>query len=120
MPHPPDVLDRDIFAQSRAPPEAVPAAGVADVRPALDTAGGAAYPWRDPRARITHYGVTFSMPEKPGAVVGVSNPHIHAAMRAGKLEAFRMARDGSGALCHLTGADASLFDVYRKQTGAGS
>ena len=59
------------------------------------------------------------MLEKPGAVDGVSNPRIHAAMRAGKLEAFRMARDGSGALCHLSGADASLFDVYRKPTGAG-
>lgn len=119
MPRPPDVLDRDIFAQSRAPPEAVPAAGVADVRPALDTAGVAAYPWRDPRARITRYGVTISMPEKPGAVFGVSDLRIHAAMRAGKLEAFRMARDGSGALCRLAGADARLFVRDRKQTGAG-
>jgi gallate dioxygenase len=60
------------------------------------------------------------MPEKPGAVVGVSNLHINAAMRGGQLEAFRMARDGSGALCRLKGADASLFDWYRKQIGAGS
>jgi gallate dioxygenase len=60
------------------------------------------------------------MLEKPGAVVGASNLHMHAAMRGESLEAFRKTRDASGALCSVAGADTKLFDWDRKHTGAGS
>jgi gallate dioxygenase len=70
------------------------------------------------RARFTHYGITFFMLEKPGAVVGLSNLHVRAAITGGTLEAFRKTRDASGALCPVAGADAKLFDRDRKHTGA--
>ena len=38
---------------------------------------------------LLHYGVIFFMLEKLGAVVGVSNLHIYAAMRGETLEAFQ-------------------------------
>jgi len=47
---------------------------------------------RDWRAMI-HYGVTFFVLEKLGAVVGVSNPHIYAAMRGETLEDFQKTRN---------------------------
>ena len=43
---------------------------------------------RDWQAMI-HYGVSFFMLEKLGAVVGVSNLHIYAAMRGQSLEDFQ-------------------------------
>ena len=47
---------------------------------------------RDWRAMI-HYGATFFVLEKLGAVVGVSNPHIYAAMRGETLEDFQKTRN---------------------------
>jgi gallate dioxygenase len=47
---------------------------------------------RDWRGLI-HYGVIFFMLEKLGAVVGVSNLHIYAAMRGETLEAFQKTRN---------------------------
>jgi gallate dioxygenase len=52
---------------------------------------------RDWRAMI-HYGVIFFMLEKLGAVVGVSNLHIYAAMRGESLEEFQKTRNAPGAL----------------------
>jgi gallate dioxygenase len=47
---------------------------------------------RDWRAMI-HYGVIFFMLEKLGAVMGVSNLHIYAAMRGQSLEEFQKTRN---------------------------
>ena len=47
---------------------------------------------RDWRGMI-HYGVIFFMLEKLGAVVGVSNLHIYAAMRGETLEEFQKTRN---------------------------
>jgi gallate dioxygenase len=52
---------------------------------------------RDWRGLI-HYGVIFFMLEKLGAVVGVSNLHIYAAMRGQSLEDFQKTRNAPGAL----------------------
>jgi len=60
---------------------------------------------RDWRAMI-HYGVIFFMLEKLGAVVGVSNLHIYAAMRGETLEAFQKTRNAPGALYSVAGATA--------------
>jgi gallate dioxygenase len=49
---------------------------------------------RDWRAMI-HYGVTFFVLEKLGAVVGISNPHIYAAMRGETLDEFQNTRNVS-------------------------
>lgn len=49
---------------------------------------------RDWRAMI-HYGVTFFVLEKLGAVVGISNLHIYAAMRGETLEEFQKTRNVS-------------------------
>ncbi|HET9217439.1 MAG TPA: gallate dioxygenase, partial [Terriglobia bacterium] len=45
--------------------------------------------WRD----LIHYGVIFFLMEKLGAVVGVSNLHIYAAMRGQTLEDFQKTRN---------------------------
>jgi gallate dioxygenase len=45
--------------------------------------------WRD----LIHYGVIFFLLEKLGAVVGVSNLHIYAAMRGQSLEDFQKTRN---------------------------
>jgi len=45
--------------------------------------------WRE----MIHYGVNFFMLEKLGAVVGVSNLHIYAAMRGQTLEEFQKTRN---------------------------
>lgn len=57
---------------------------------------------RDWRGMI-HYGVIFFMLEKLGAVVGVSNLHIYAAMRGESLEDFMKTRNAPGALYSVTG-----------------
>ncbi len=49
---------------------------------------------RDWRGMI-HYGATFFVLEKLGAVVGVSNLHIYAAMRGQELEEFQKTRNVS-------------------------
>jgi gallate dioxygenase len=55
---------------------------------------------------MIHYGVSFFMLEKLGAVVGVSNLHIYAAMRGETLEAFQKTRNAPGALYSVAGTDA--------------
>jgi len=60
---------------------------------------------RDWRAMI-HYGVSFFMLEKLGAVVGVSNLHIYAAMRGETLEQFQKTRNAPGALYSVAGKEA--------------
>ena len=57
---------------------------------------------QDWRAMI-HYGVIFFMLEKLGAVVGVSNLHIYAAMRGQTLEEFQKTRNAPGALYSVAG-----------------
>ncbi len=60
---------------------------------------------RDWRAMI-QYGVSFFMLEKLGAVIGVSNLHIYAAMRGETLEEFQKTRNAPGALYSVAGKDA--------------
>ena len=50
--------------------------------------------WRE----MMHYGVIFFLLEKLGAVVGVSNLHIYAAMRGESLEEFLKTRNAPSAL----------------------
>jgi gallate dioxygenase len=55
---------------------------------------------------MIHYGVSFFMLEKLGAVVGVSNLHIYAAMRGQTLEEFQKTRNAPGALYSVAGKEA--------------
>jgi gallate dioxygenase len=56
---------------------------------------------------MIHYGVSFFMLEKLGAVVGVSNLHIYAAMRGETLAEFQQTRNAPGALYSVAGTDAA-------------
>ena len=47
---------------------------------------------------MIHYGVSFFMLEKLGAVVGVSNLHIYAAMRGETLDQFQKTRNARHAV----------------------
>ena len=58
---------------------------------------------RDWRALIRHGAIFFGL-EKLGAVIGVSNLHIYAAMRGESLEAFQQTRNAPGALYSVAGA----------------
>ena len=58
---------------------------------------------RDWRGLI-HYGAIFFVLEKLGAVVGVSNLHIYAAMRGQSLEEFQKTRNAPGALYSVAAA----------------
>jgi gallate dioxygenase len=55
---------------------------------------------------MIHYGVSFFMLEKLGAVIGVSNLHIYAAMRGETLDEFRKTRNAPGALYSVAGVEA--------------
>ncbi|MFL9885807.1 gallate dioxygenase [Paraburkholderia agricolaris] len=59
---------------------------------------------------LLHYGVIFFMLEKLGAVTGVSNLHIYAAMRGETLEAFQQTRNAPGALYSVAGKTAGKLD----------
>jgi gallate dioxygenase len=48
--------------------------------------------------------------EKLGAVVGVSNLHIYAAMRGEGLEDFQKTRNAPGALYSVAGKSAGALD----------
>ena len=63
---------------------------------------------RDWRGLI-HHGAIFFVLEKLGAVVGVSNLHIYAAMRGETLEEFQRTRNAPGALYSVTGKDAGTL-----------
>jgi gallate dioxygenase len=71
---------------------------------------------RDWRALI-RYGASFFMLEKLGAVLGVSNLHIYAAMRGQSLEEFQQTRNAPGALYSVAGTDAKsvAFDDPEKK-----
>ncbi len=64
---------------------------------------------RDWRGLI-QYGAIFFMLEKLGAVVGVSNLHIYAAMRGQTLEEFQKTRNAPGALYSVAGTDKGKTD----------
>ena len=68
---------------------------------------------------MIHYGVIFFMLEKLGAVVGVSNLHIYAAMRGQTLEEFQKTRNAPGALYSVTGQKGSKLD-WDKQPNEGT
>ena len=72
---------------------------------------------RDWRAMI-HYGVIFFMLEKLGAVVGVSNLHIYAAMRGQPLDEFLQTRNAPGALYSVaaTEAEAPSWDALPSES----
>jgi len=57
--------------------------------------------WRE----MIQYGAIFFMLEKLGAVLGVSNLHIYAAMRGQTLEDFQKTRNAPGALYSVAGVD---------------
>ena len=57
---------------------------------------------RDWRGLI-HYGAIFFGLEKLGAVLGVSNLHIYAAMRGETLEVFQQTRNAPNALYSVAG-----------------
>jgi gallate dioxygenase len=56
---------------------------------------------------LIRYGVIFFMLEKLGAVLGVSNLHIYAAMRGQSLEEFQKTRNAPGALYSVAGKDSA-------------
>jgi gallate dioxygenase len=68
---------------------------------------------RDWRAMI-RYGVIFFLLEKLGAVVGVSNLHIYAAMRGESLEDFQKTRN-TKALYSVAGKDAAGAAEWNKE-----
>lgn len=57
-------------------------------------------------AALLRYGVIFFLLEKLGAVTGVSNLHIYAAMRGESLEDFQRTRNAPGALYSVAGKSA--------------
>ncbi|MEP6942090.1 MAG: gallate dioxygenase [Betaproteobacteria bacterium] len=69
---------------------------------------------RDWRGMI-HYGAIFFVLEKLGAVVGVSNLHIYAAMRGESLEDFQKTRNAPGALYSVAGATSGKLEWDRAQ-----
>ena len=65
---------------------------------------------------LIRYGVIFFMLEKLGAVIGVSNLHIYAAMRGETLEQFQRTRNAPGALYSVAGKDAATLSWDRAET----
>jgi gallate dioxygenase len=68
---------------------------------------------------LMHYGAIFFMLEKLGAVTGVSNLHIYAAMRGQTLEAFQQTRNAPGALYSVAGKGAGNLG-WDKPAGTAS
>lgn len=66
---------------------------------------------------LIRYGVIFFGLEKLGAVVGVSNLHIYAAMRGQTLEQFQATRNAPGALYSVTGKDAGALAWDQNKQG---
>jgi gallate dioxygenase len=64
---------------------------------------------RDWRGLI-HYGCIFFGLEKLGAVLGISNLHIYAAMRGQSLEEFQKTRNAPNALYSVAASDAKKND----------
>jgi gallate dioxygenase len=74
---------------------------------------------RDWRGMI-HYGVIFFVLEKLGAVIGISNLHIYAAMRGQSLEEFQKTRNAPGALYSVAGHDAAQLAWDRNDAKSSS
>lgn len=70
---------------------------------------------RDWRALI-HYGASFFLLEKLGAVVGTTNLHIYAAMRGQSLEDFQKTRNAQ-VLYSVAGEEAGKKDWDPRQSG---
>jgi gallate dioxygenase len=68
---------------------------------------------------LMHYGAIFFMLEKLGAVIGVSNLHIYAAMRGETLEAFQRTRNAPNALYSVAGKDAGTLAWNRMPPEGG-
>lgn len=68
---------------------------------------------------MIRYGVIFFLLEKLGAVVGVSNLHIYAAMRGETLEQFQKTRNAPGALYSVAGGDAAKSVSWDKAPVSG-
>ncbi|NUU02446.1 gallate dioxygenase [Herbaspirillum robiniae] len=68
---------------------------------------------RDWQAMI-RYGVIFFLLEKLGAVVGVSNLHIYAAMRGQSLADFQQTRNAPGALYSVAGSASDRAADWNK------
>jgi gallate dioxygenase len=68
---------------------------------------------------MMRYGVIFFMLEKLGAVIGVSNLHIYAAMRGQNLEEFQQTRNAPGALYSVAGKETGKLDWDQKKPAAG-
>ena len=68
---------------------------------------------------LMQYGAIFFMLEKLGAVTGVSNLHIYAAMRGETLEAFQRTRNAPGALYSVAGRDAGNLGWDQPSSPAG-
>jgi gallate dioxygenase len=66
---------------------------------------------------LLHYGVIFFMLEKLGAVIGVSNLHIYAAMRGQTLEDFQRTRNAPGALYSVAGKTAGKLEWEGAEKG---
>ena len=64
---------------------------------------------------LIHYGVIFFMLEKLGAVIGVSNLHIYAAMRGQSLEEFQKTCNAPNALYSVAGKEglARIADGFK-------
>ena len=91
--------NRELFRSDEE--QAYAAAGLTDVEKDLVRR-------RDWRGLI-HYGVIFFMLEKLGAVIGVSNLHIYAAMRGQSLSDFMKTRN-TQVLYSVAGKDAGRTD----------
>jgi gallate dioxygenase len=65
---------------------------------------------------MIRYGVIFFLLEKLGAVVGVSNLHIYAAMRGQSLEDFQKTRN-TKALYSVAGSSAAGAADWNKDPG---
>jgi gallate dioxygenase len=68
---------------------------------------------------LMHYGAIFFVLEKLGAVTGVSNLHIYAAMRGESLEVFQRTRNAPGALYSVAGKGAGNLG-WDKAAGTAS
>ena len=63
---------------------------------------------------MIHYGVIFFLLEKLGAVIGVSNLHIYAAMRGQPLEDFMKTRNAPGAMYSVAGDAQAIEQLGNK------
>lgn len=63
---------------------------------------------------MIRYGVIFFLLEKLGAMLGISNLHIYAAMRGETLEAFMQTRNAPGALYSVAGNRDAVEDLGKK------